>query len=106
MSKKKFSLSGMSDFSSLEVNRREYVFSVMKNIFEKYGFSPLETPAIEKRETLIEATQTLDRLLRAGNWMLPLFHDPKYRIAFQKDIRIPATIPLYGFNPWIAWRHK
>ena len=60
----------------------------------------------KKRETLIEATQTLDRLLRAGKWMLPLFHDPKYRIAFQKDIRIPATIPLYGFNPWIAWRHK
>ena len=60
----------------------------------------------KKRETLIEATQTLDRLLRAGNWMLPLFHDPKYRIAFQKDISIPATIPLYGFNPWIAWRHK
>ena len=32
----------------------------------------------KKRETLIEATQTLDRLLRAGKWMLPLFHDPKY----------------------------
>ena len=29
----------------------------------------------KNREQLIEATQTLDRLLRAGKWMLPLFHD-------------------------------
>ena len=43
----------MPDFSSSEVKKREYVFSIMKIIFEKYGFSPLETPAIEKRETLI-----------------------------------------------------
>ena len=53
MSRKNYSLSGMLDFSSIEVKKREYVFSVMKTVFEKYGFSPLETPSIEKRETLL-----------------------------------------------------
>ena len=53
MSNKSFSLSGMPDLSSTEVKKREYVLNVMKKIFEKYGFQPLETPAIEKRETLI-----------------------------------------------------
>ena len=58
----------------------------------------------KNRDKLIEATQTLDRLLRAGKWMLPLFHDPVHRIAFQKDIKIPSSMPLYGFNPWVSWR--
>ena len=58
----------------------------------------------KNRSNLIEYTQTLDRLLRAGNWMIPLFHDPLHRIAYQKYISIPSEIPLYGFNPWTAWK--
>ena len=60
----------------------------------------------KNREQLIEATQTLDRLLRAGKWMLPLFHDPLHRIALQKNIKIPSSIPLYGLNPWVSWRQQ
>ena len=64
----------MPDFSSSEVKRREYVFSIMKKIFEKYGFSPLETPAIEKRETLIgnygsEGDKLVYQLLKSGNFL-------------------------------------
>tara|TARA_B100000686_G_scaffold342408_1_gene421512 strand:- start:20060 stop:21727 length:1668 start_codon:yes stop_codon:yes gene_type:complete len=58
----------------------------------------------KNRTNLIEYTKTLDRLLQAGNWMIPLFHDPLHRIAFQKNINIPLDIPLYGFNPWTAWK--
>ena len=58
----------------------------------------------KNRSNLIEYTQTLDRLLRAGNWMIPLFHDPLHRIAYQNYISIPSEIPLYGFNPWTAWK--
>jgi len=57
----------------------------------------------EKRENLIEYTRILDRLLRSGYWMIPLFHDPLHRIAHQDKIAIPKEIPLYGFNPWTAW---
>lgn len=58
------------------------------------------------RKNLIKYTKTLDKLLRAGNWMIPLFHDPLHRIALQNNINIPETIPLYGFNPWTAWKNK
>ncbi len=58
------------------------------------------------RINLIRYTKTLDKLLRAGNWMIPLFHDPQHRIAHQNYISIPKKIPLYGFNPWTAWKNK
>ena len=58
------------------------------------------------RKNLIKYTKTLDKLLRAGNWMIPLFHDPLHRIAYQKYVNIPEEIPLYGFNPWVAWKNK
>lgn len=57
----------------------------------------------KSRKQLIEYTRILDRLLRAGNWMVPLFHDPLHRIAYHEYIAIPEEIPLYGFNPWTAW---
>ena len=58
----------------------------------------------KKRDNLIEYTRILDRLLRSGKWMIPLFHDPLHRIAHQAYIAIPDEIPLYGFNPWTAWK--
>mgnify|MGYP001346557115 CR=1 FL=1 len=107
MSNKNFSLSGMPDFSSLEVKRREYVFSIMKNIFEKYGFSPLETPAIEKRETLIgnygpEGDKLVYQLLKSGDFLAKkdkkklLSSDYKTisSIISDKALRYDLTIPL------------
>jgi histidyl-tRNA synthetase len=38
---------GTRDFLPGEMLRREYVIAVMKTIFERYGFDPLETPAFE-----------------------------------------------------------
>lgn len=43
---------GMRDFLPEEMLRREYVFAVMKTIFERYGFDPAETPALEYWELL------------------------------------------------------
>ena len=58
----------------------------------------------KNRNNLIEYTRTLDRILRNGNWMIPLFHDPYHKIAHQEYISIPKKIPLYGFNAWTAWK--
>ena len=43
---------GMRDFSPLVMFRRNYIFSVIKAAFEKYSFSPIETPAMENLQTL------------------------------------------------------
>jgi len=44
---------GTRDFSAETVRKRNYIFSTIKNIFEIYGFEPLETPAMENLDTLV-----------------------------------------------------
>lgn len=44
---------GTRDFSAAVVQKRNYIFSVIRNIFELYSFQPLETPAMENLETLM-----------------------------------------------------
>src|SRR4051812_25358057 len=44
---------GTRDFSSGVVRKRNYIFRVIQEVFETYGFQPLETPAMENLETLM-----------------------------------------------------
>jgi histidyl-tRNA synthetase len=44
---------GTRDFSAEVVRKRNYIFSVIRNVFELYGFEPLETPAFENLDTLM-----------------------------------------------------
>src|SRR3954451_16488796 len=44
---------GTRDFPADVVRKRNFIFATIRNIFENYGFQPLETPAIEKLETLM-----------------------------------------------------
>jgi histidyl-tRNA synthetase len=44
---------GTRDFGSDTVRKRNYIFDTIRNVFELYGFQPLETPAMENLETLM-----------------------------------------------------
>jgi histidyl-tRNA synthetase len=44
---------GTRDFSAEIVRKRSYIFDTIRNVFELYGFQPLETPAMENLETLM-----------------------------------------------------
>jgi histidyl-tRNA synthetase len=44
---------GTRDFSADVVRKRNYIFSTIRNVFELYGFEPLETPAMENLDTLM-----------------------------------------------------
>jgi len=44
---------GTRDFGPDVVRKRNYIFDTIKNVFELYGFQPLETPAMENLETLM-----------------------------------------------------
>jgi len=44
---------GTRDFSAETVRKRNFILSTIKNVFELYGFEPLETPAMEKLDTLM-----------------------------------------------------
>ena len=44
---------GTRDFSAEVVRKRNYIFNTIRNVFELYGFAPLETPAMENLDTLM-----------------------------------------------------
>ena len=61
----------MRDFLPADVRRREYVIGVIKEVYERYGFEPLETPAVENIETLMgkygeEGNQLIFKILKRG----------------------------------------
>lgn len=43
---------GTRDFAPAELRRRQYILHTLKAIFERFGFQPLETPAMENLQTL------------------------------------------------------
>lgn len=44
---------GTRDFSSDVVRKRQYIFNIIRSVYESCGFEPLETPAMENMETLM-----------------------------------------------------
>ena len=44
---------GTRDFGPETLRKRNYIFDTIRNVFELYGFQPLETPALENLETLM-----------------------------------------------------
>lgn len=48
--KKTRRLAGFRDFFAQDIAAREYVINTFKKVFEKYGYEPLETPALEYTE--------------------------------------------------------
>jgi histidyl-tRNA synthetase len=44
---------GTRDFGPETVRKRKYILDTIRNIFELYGYQPLETPAMEQLDTLM-----------------------------------------------------
>ncbi len=64
-------LKGTRDFLPQDVRRREHVLAVIRDVYGRYGFEPLETPAMERLETLLgkygeEGDQLIFRVLHRG----------------------------------------
>ncbi len=61
----------MRDFLPADVRKRNYVIGIIKEVYESYGFEPLETPAVENIETLMgkygeEGNQLIFKILKRG----------------------------------------
>jgi microcin C transport system substrate-binding protein len=48
------------------------------------------------REELVEKVRALDSALMAGQYMVPLYYNPKDYVAYWKPLAYPDTMPLYG----------
>ncbi|MEO7538577.1 MAG: histidine--tRNA ligase, partial [Pyrinomonadaceae bacterium] len=87
---------GMRDFLPADVRKREYVIGIIKQVYESYGFEPLETPAVENIETLTgkygeEGNQLFFKILKRGEKL--------HAGAEEKDLadlalRYDLTVPL------------
>ena len=65
---------GTRDFSPTEVAKRNYIFSTIKQVFEVYGFQPIETPSFENSSTLMgkygeEGDRLIFKILNSGDYL-------------------------------------
>lgn len=54
----------------------------------------------ESREDLVAKTRAMDRVLLAGHYVIPMWHYPKWRIAYWNKLERPET--LSPISPLIA----
>ena len=76
---------GMRDILPQKMILREYVIGVIRQVFEEFGFEPLQTPAIELRETLMgKYGPDAERLIyEAGH------SGGKEELALRYDLSVP-----------------
>ena len=53
MKAKALTSKGTRDFNSTQIFKRDFIVSSIKDSFNKFGFSPIETPSFENTETLL-----------------------------------------------------
>jgi histidyl-tRNA synthetase len=107
---------GMRDFLPEDVRRREYVIGIIKRVYERYGFEPLETPAVENIDTLLgkygdEGNQLIFKILKRGEHEasgqadLALRYDltvPLARVIAHRQSDLPRLFKRYQIQP--VWR--
>tara|TARA_B110000003_G_scaffold150939_1_gene151810 strand:+ start:77070 stop:78431 length:1362 start_codon:yes stop_codon:yes gene_type:complete len=74
MSNKASTPKGTRDFSTHEMIKRKFVLSCIETNFKKYGFSPIETPAMENIATLTgkygdEGDRLIFKVLNSGDFL-------------------------------------
>ncbi len=89
---------GTRDFSPVEMLRRKYIFSTIEQVFQKYGFLPLETPAMENLETLTgkygeEGDRLIFKVLKRGAELDRALEDLSKGFA-DEALRYDLTVPF------------
>ena len=84
---------GTRDFSQQEMARRNYIFSTIRSVFDTFGYSQLETPAMENLSTLLgkygdEGDKLLFRIQNSGE---------KADLPPEKGLRYDLTVPFARF---------
>ncbi len=91
---------GTRDFGPEQVDRRQYIFSVIRDTFIRYGFRPIETPAMENLQTLTgkygdEGDQLLFKVLNNGDFLSKADADA---LAELDSVKVLPTIAKRGLR--------
>src|ERR1041384_8159240 len=107
---------GMRDFLPEDVRRREHVIGIITRVYERDGYEPLETPAVENIEALMgkygdEGDQLIFKILKRGEHEatgqadLALRYDltvPLARVIPHQQSKLPRLFKRYQIQP--VWR--
>ncbi len=97
---------GTRDFGPREMMKRRYIFSSIQQVFEKYGYMPIETPVMENLSTLLgkygeEGDRLIFKVLNSGDFMQSLPTDAAERGSgyaatkiCEKGLRYDLTVPF------------
>lgn len=100
---------GTRDFLPAEVAKRNYIFQTIQKVFMQYGFEQIETPAIERLETLAgkygeEGDKLLFKILNSGDYLNEIrksgleIQNTDVReitpLISEKGLRYDLTVPL------------
>lgn len=99
---------GTRDFGPQIMVRRNYIFDVIRNVFKKYGYLPIETPAMENLSTLLgkygdEGDKLLFRVLNSGDFLngVDSYSDLRSEklagLISEKGLRYDLTVPFARF---------
>ena len=101
---------GTRDFSSEELAKRTYIKNILQNVFECFGFSPIETPTFERLETLTgvygeEGERLVFKILNSGEKIkkadteaLARGENQKFiHSVSEKALRYDLTVPFARF---------
>lgn len=101
---------GTRDFGPVEMARRNYIFDTIREVFKLYGFSQIETPAMENLSTLMgkygeEGDKLLFKILNSGDFMkdvkpedLAANNLPRLTNEMcEKGLRYDLTVPFARF---------
>lgn len=101
---------GTRDFGPKVMVRRNWIFSTIRSVFERYGFEPIETPAMENLSTLTgkygeEGDQLIFKILNNGDFLTKadthaLEAKDSKKLSFsisKKALRYDLTVPFARF---------
>jgi histidyl-tRNA synthetase len=102
-------LKGFRDFFPEDVSKRQYAINIIRETFERYGFEPIETPAIEYLETFTgnigEDEKLFYKFEDSGGRKVALRYDqtvPTCRFIAQYPDKI--TLPFKRYQIQTVWR--
>ena len=81
---------GMRDFNSDVMQKRNYIFKTIKKTFECYGYTPIETPAMENISTLTgkygdEGDRLIFKVLNSGDFLSKVDFDTSTSRSYKTD---------------------
>lgn len=100
---------GTRDFGPEVMVKRNYIFDTIRSVFQRYGYQPIETPAMEQLSTLLgkygeEGDKLLFRILNSGDFLsgfdsMNMQADTSTLLPLitEKGLRYDLTVPFARF---------